>query len=211
VLTVFGTIVVFSLGFIGGYIFSQRNFESVNSNTDQNANLQNVNTNANIENINANVKPSPTKTPTPSPSPTVANVDANQSNVNSSITPTPTATPTPTSKPTPTSNISPTPEPQPSPTSSPLLNAGVLNGRAISLPKPTYPMAARQAGASGPVAVKVVIDEEGNVVSAKAISGHALLRPAAEAAAMQSKFTPFLSEGKPAKASGLILYSFVLQ
>jgi len=209
-LTAFGTIVVFSLGFISGYFFFQLNLEPVNSNTNQNTNV-NINTNANIEITNANIKPSPTKTPTPSPSPspTVANTDTNQSNIN--VSPTPTLTVTPTVELTPSPTNSPNIEPKPLPTSSPLLNAGVLNSRAVNLPKPVYPATAKQAGASGPVIVRVVIDEEGNVVSAKAISGHTLLRPAAEAAAMQSKFTPFVSEGKPAKASGLILYNFVLQ
>jgi TonB family protein len=208
-LTAFGTIVIFSLGFISGYFFSQRNFEPVNSNASQNINVQNINTN--IEITNANIKPSPTKTPTPlpSPSPKAANMDVNQSNTN--VSPTPTLTVTPTVEPTPSPTNSPNIEPKPSPTSSPLLNAGVLNSRAVNLPKPVYPATAKQVGASGSVVVRVIVDEEGNVVSAKAVSGHALLRPAAEAAAIQAKFTPFVLEGKLTKASGLILYNFVLQ
>ncbi len=46
----------------------------------------------------------------------------------------------------------------------------VLNGRALSLPRPSYPPAARMAHASGAVTVWVSIDETGKVVSASALS-----------------------------------------
>lgn len=47
-------------------------------------------------------------------------------------------------------------------------SGGVLNGKALSLPKPSYPAAARVVNASGAVNVQVTIDEYGNVVSATA-------------------------------------------
>jgi hypothetical protein len=53
---------------------------------------------------------------------------------------------------------------------------GILNGKALALPKPPYPRIARQAHAAGIVTVQVVIDEEGNVASAHAVSGHPLLQ-----------------------------------
>src|SRR6266498_1535094 len=56
------------------------------------------------------------------------------------------------------------------------ITGGVLNGRATSLPIPPYPPIARAAHASGSVTVEVTIDEEGNVVSARAVSGHPLLQ-----------------------------------
>jgi TonB family protein len=199
--TVFVTIIVFLFGFIFGYFFATRSAVRLDN--------SNQNTNTNTENINANIKTSPTKTPTPSPTPLpTPSPTPSQTPTNTNINqPSPTASPT--VKPTPSPILSPSPEPKPSPTQLP--DAGILNSRAINLPKPTYPTAARQEGASGPVIVKVVIDENGNVVSAKAIRGHPLLRSAAEAAAIQSKFTPFSLEGKTTKASGIILYSFVLQ
>ncbi len=40
-------------------------------------------------------------------------------------------------------------------------NGGVLNGRAVKLPKPNYPKAAREARASGLVVVQVLIDQKG--------------------------------------------------
>jgi TonB family protein len=87
----------------------------------------------------------------------------------------------------------------------------VLNGKAISKPEPTYPALARAARASGVVTVHVTVDESGHVVSAEAVSGHPLLRPAAVAAARQARLTPTLLSGKPVKVSGVLTYNFVLE
>ena len=56
----------------------------------------------------------------------------------------------------------PPPPPKPTPPRAPI-SGGVLNGKAISLPKPAYPPIARQAHAAGTVVVQVTIDENGNV------------------------------------------------
>ena len=76
----------------------------------------------------------------------------------------------------------PPPEPKATPPRAPI-SGGVLNGKALSLPKPPYPQIAKAAHASGTVVVQVLIDENGNVVSARAISGHPLLQAVAVAAA----------------------------
>lgn len=89
------------------------------------------------------------------------------------------------------------------------ISVGVANGRADSLPKPAYPAAARAVKASGTVNVQVLIDEEGNVVSAQTVSGHPLLRQAAEQAALGAKFKPTFLQGQPVKVSGIIVYNFV--
>jgi TonB family protein len=91
------------------------------------------------------------------------------------------------------------------------VSAGVLNGRATSLPTPVYPREAREAGASGSVTVQVTVDEEGNVIAAKAVAGHALLQESAVTAARQAKFKPTLIDGQPVKVSGVITYAFELQ
>ncbi len=88
------------------------------------------------------------------------------------------------------------------------VSGGVLNGKAISLPKPPYPPIARQAKAAGTVVVKVLVDEKGNVVSAQAVSGHPLLQAASVSVARQAKFAPTKLAGKPVKVSGVITYSF---
>jgi protein TonB len=89
------------------------------------------------------------------------------------------------------------------------ISGGVLNGKAVSLPKPAYPPAARAVRASGAVQVQVLIDEEGRVVSATAAGGHPLLQQAAVAAARQARFSPTLLSGQPVKVSGIITYNFV--
>jgi protein TonB len=91
------------------------------------------------------------------------------------------------------------------------ISGGVLNGKAISLPAPSYPEIARRAGASGVVEVEVVIDLTGKVISAKATSGPPLLRQAAEMAARLARFNPTLLSGQPMRVSGVISYNFTLQ
>ncbi|MEO6588847.1 MAG: TonB family protein [Pyrinomonadaceae bacterium] len=88
------------------------------------------------------------------------------------------------------------------------ISLGVINGKASSLPVPPYPAAAKAVGASGAVNVQVMIDEQGNVVSAKAVSGHPLLRDAAERAARSARFSPTLLSKVPVKVNGLIIYNF---
>jgi TonB family protein len=82
------------------------------------------------------------------------------------------------------------PPPPPKPTPRAPISGGVLNGKAIRLVQPPYPPIVWSAGVKGQVTVQVLIDENGNVVSASAASGHPLLRPAAVAAARFSKFSP---------------------
>lgn len=105
----------------------------------------------------------------------------------------------------------PPPEaPKPTPPRAPI-SGGVLNGKAISLPKPAYPAIARAARASGTVVVQVLIDENGRVVSANAVSGHPLLQAVAVGAARQARFSPTKLSGQPVKVTGVIQYNFVAQ
>ena len=103
------------------------------------------------------------------------------------------------------------PPPEPKPTPHAPISGGVLNGKAISLPKPGYPPIAKAAHASGTVVVQVLIDENGNVVSANAVSGHPLLIQAAVSAARSAKFSPTKLSGQPVKVTGVIQYNFVAQ
>jgi TonB family protein len=90
------------------------------------------------------------------------------------------------------------------------VSGGILNSKAISLPRPAYPPIARQAHASGTVVVQVVIDEEGNVIWATAVSGHPLLQAVSRQAALGARFSPTTLSGQPVKVSGVITYNFVL-
>ena len=103
------------------------------------------------------------------------------------------------------------PPPPPKPTPHAPISGGVMNGKAVHLVTPPYPAIARSAHAAGQVTVQVLIDENGNVVSAHATGGHPLLQAAAVAAARASKFTPTKLSGQPVKVNGVIIYNFVAQ
>jgi TonB family protein len=181
------------------------------------------NSNVNTSNVNAaeifdddsNIKP-------------LANYDAKPSPTasgTSKTTPTPENKPTPQietpTKPTPRNEIQtempPAPTPPPTRLPTPQTNVpksvslGVMNGKATRLVTPPYPPAAKAVHASGAVNVSVSLDENGNVVSANAVSGHPLLRQAAEQAARASKFSPTVLSGQPVKVTGIIVYNFIAQ
>lgn len=84
----------------------------------------------------------------------------------------------------------------------------MLNGKALSLPLPIYPEAARNARAYGMVTVEVTIDERGEVIAARAISGHQVLHASAVAAARRARFAPTKLSGQPVKVTGVINYNF---
>lgn len=90
------------------------------------------------------------------------------------------------------------------------IEGGVLNGKALVLAQPKYPKEARKEKIGGTVSVKIKIDEQGNVVSAKLVSGDSVFADVCEEAARNSKFTPTTLEGKPVKVTGIITYNFIL-
>lgn len=103
----------------------------------------------------------------------------------------------------------PPPSPAPGKSLPKVISGGVLNGRAISLPKPVIPPIAKAANITGTVVVQVMVDENGKVTSANAVSGHPLLRQAAVQAAYGARFSPTKLSGQPVKVSGVITYNFV--
>jgi hypothetical protein len=56
--------------------------------------------------------------------------------------------------------------------------------------------------------VQVLIDENGDVISAAAASGNPLLRAAAVSAAKKAKFPSLRFSGPPSKVAGLLVYNF---
>jgi len=62
---------------------------------------------------------------------------------------------------------------------------------------PAYPSVAREAHIGGMVVVDAVIDEHGNVVQARVLSGHPLLIDAALKAVLQWKYEPTSLNGQP--------------
>ena len=104
----------------------------------------------------------------------------------------------------------PPPPPAPKPKPSAPISGGVLNGKAISLPKPGYPPVAKAARQTGTVTVQVTIDENGSVISARAVGGPPLLQAAAVQAAYGARFSPTKLSGQPVKVTGVITYNFQL-
>jgi TonB family protein len=88
----------------------------------------------------------------------------------------------------------------------------ILNGRAISLPKPSYSDEARRYRAQGRVVIKVTIDELGNVIDASDMCGGnpLLVKPSLQSA-RAARFTPTKLSGQPVKVTGVITYNFVVQ
>jgi TonB family protein len=106
-----------------------------------------------------------------------------------------------------TASAPPAPKPRPRAP----ISGGILNGKAVSKPNPAYPAAAKQAGIKGTVEVAVVVDEEGKVISAEALSGPVELREAAVAAARQARFSQTRLSGQLVKISGRLVYNFGLR
>jgi TonB family protein len=88
----------------------------------------------------------------------------------------------------------------------------ILNGYAVSLAKPEYPVRAREQHLSGTIVVQVEIDEEGKVISAKDVCGGIpYLGEAAVRAALKSRFAPTTLSGVPVKVKGVLQFNFVTQ
>ena len=84
------------------------------------------------------------------------------------------------------------------------INGGMLNGKAIYLPQPEV----TSGEATGVVLVQVLIDEQGAVIEAKAVSGPQPLQAAAVNAAKLARFSPTLLMGEAVKVAGTISYNF---
>jgi TonB family protein len=111
------------------------------------------------------------------------------------------STPQPTVNPTPAQPSAPPPSRTP-------LTGGQLNDKALEMPKPDYPEAAKQAGIHGVVKVHVTIDEQGHVTAAEATEGPKELRAAAVEAALKARFEPVRLHGAGIKVYGVLTYKF---
>ena len=73
---------------------------------------------------------------------------------------------------------------------------------------PEYPPLALQTHISGVVVIDAIIDERGNVVQARAVSGHPLLVAAALRAVLQWKYEPTSLNGQPVSVELQVLVHF---
>jgi periplasmic protein TonB len=91
------------------------------------------------------------------------------------------------------------------------ISSRVLAAKAVDLPKPAYPIIAKQMRAQGQVNVQILVDEGGRVVSAHLVSGNPVFKLAVEDAARRARFTPTMLNDQPVKVQGVITYNFMLQ
>jgi periplasmic protein TonB len=107
------------------------------------------------------------------------------------------------------STDAPNPPPAPGPNSGQPkrgpIAGGILNAKAIYLPQPEVP----PGEASGVVLVAVMIDEQGTVIDARAVSGPQHLQAAAVNAARLARFSPTMLMGEPVRVTGTLSYNFV--
>jgi len=89
-------------------------------------------------------------------------------------------------------------------------SGGVLQGTATRRVEPAYPPLAKAARISGAVVVELTIDESGDVISARPVSGHPLLKDAAVQAAQGWKFAPTKLQDVPVKVIGNITFNFMM-
>src|SRR6266567_3381397 len=83
-----------------------------------------------------------------------------------------------------------------------------LRSAAINLPPAELPLGAELTGLPGRVEVQIIVDEKGEVTSARAASSNSLLNGAAEAAALKARFSPARLSPDPARVFGVITYDF---
>jgi TonB family protein len=85
----------------------------------------------------------------------------------------------------------------------------ILNGKALRLVQPSYPIEASRQGHSGYVYIGIVINEQGKVTGANPLcGGYPELNQAGVEAARASKFTPTILNGQAVKVTGTIIYRF---
>lgn len=75
---------------------------------------------------------------------------------------------------------------------------------------PEYPAMAKQLRLEGAVELEAHIGENGAVEEVKPLTGNAVLMNAAVAAVRKWRFTPFMADGKPAKAIASMSFRFKL-
>ena len=88
------------------------------------------------------------------------------------------------------------------------IEGGALNAKATSLPKPVVTEEMKRLKAKGRITVRVIVDENGKVVSAQALNGIHVLREAAETAARQATFEPMVKDGITVRVTGTLTYDF---
>lgn len=90
------------------------------------------------------------------------------------------------------------------------ISLGRIDSRVIEIPKPVYPVEAKDAKISGVVTALVLVDETGKVIWARVRTGHPLLQAAVKTVVCQARLKPFKVNGDFVKTNGVLTYKFEL-
>lgn len=90
------------------------------------------------------------------------------------------------------------------------VSQGVIQGNAISQPKPLYPQMARMARVHGAVVLQASISKNGVIENLRVVSGHPMLTQAALDAVRQWRYRPYLLNGEPVEVETQITVNFNL-
>jgi len=90
------------------------------------------------------------------------------------------------------------------------VSQGVVQGNAISQPKPLYPQMARMARVQGSVVLQAVISKNGAIENLRVVSGHPMLQQSALDAVRQWRYRPYLLNGEPVEVETQITVNFNL-
>lgn len=89
-------------------------------------------------------------------------------------------------------------------------SAGIMAANLIWSPTPAYPAAASAAQVEGEVTVNALVGKDGNVLSARVVSGPPLLRDAALKAVEKWQYHPYLVSGRPGVIATTAIINFEL-
>jgi protein TonB len=82
--------------------------------------------------------------------------------------------------------------------------------KLVSQVKPVYPQIAKLANVQGPVVLHAIISRDGSIQSLQVVSGHPMLRQAAETAVWQWRYKPTLLNGQAVEVETAINVNFIL-
>jgi periplasmic protein TonB len=84
----------------------------------------------------------------------------------------------------------------------------VIQGMAISQPKPLYPPIAKAAHVSGQVVLHAIISKQGTITQLTAISGPEMLKGAALDAVRTWRYKPYILNNEPTEVETTITVNF---
>jgi TonB family protein len=88
------------------------------------------------------------------------------------------------------------------------ISSGMMAANLISAPMPDYPMLAKVAHIGGEVILQAVISKNGTVSATRVMSGHRLLRGAAQDAVRRWRYRPYVMDGHPVEVATVVTVRF---